>query len=429
MGGTASKPEPPAAATLPPPAAAPEAPKKTSMLMALCPYAGKETTPAIAAMCPVASSKKKEPEPAPTQAAPAQAAGGECPVRRKPAAASGDVCPVKYKNASAYNVYGQKLDPANMMPSTAQQLPVPGQAAPMQTNRVVSGIARGGTEDSWVYPSEQMFYNSLVRKGKGQDVKINDVSMMVAIHNNMNEKTWRQLLVWEKMHCATCDDPRLLRFTGRPDDLSPKARIQMLMGAPEPFDRHDWVVDRCGTEVRYIIDYYHDASASVQDSAPKQHDLQSKVQINLDVRPALDSPMALWDRCRFGYMRMMGQQPEAPAGWPASCPPENHTPPPLPVPEKEWSRPQKAFMAKIKTIAESCASRAQTVVDAAPGDAMERAVLAMDVCVAQTACSSEAKAFLKALEKGGTEDMASAHAKMLDCNARFKGDGEKLFKA
>ena len=24
----------------------------------------------------------------------------------------------------------------------------------------------------------------------------------------------------------------------------------------EPFDRHDWTVDRCGKEVRYIIDYY-----------------------------------------------------------------------------------------------------------------------------------------------------------------------------
>lgn len=23
-----------------------------------------------------------------------------------------------------------------------------------------------------------------------------------------------------------------------------------------PFDRHDWYVDRCGKEVRYIIDYY-----------------------------------------------------------------------------------------------------------------------------------------------------------------------------
>lgn len=23
-----------------------------------------------------------------------------------------------------------------------------------------------------------------------------------------------------------------------------------------PFDRHDWIVDRCGTEVRYVIDFY-----------------------------------------------------------------------------------------------------------------------------------------------------------------------------
>jgi hypothetical protein len=23
-----------------------------------------------------------------------------------------------------------------------------------------------------------------------------------------------------------------------------------------PFDRHDWVVDRCGQEVRYVIDFY-----------------------------------------------------------------------------------------------------------------------------------------------------------------------------
>ena len=23
-----------------------------------------------------------------------------------------------------------------------------------------------------------------------------------------------------------------------------------------PFDRHDWIVDRCGKHVRYVIDYY-----------------------------------------------------------------------------------------------------------------------------------------------------------------------------
>jgi len=29
------------------------------------------------------------------------------------------------------------------------------------------------------------------------------------------------------------------------------------LGFKLPFDRHDWVVDRCGTDVRYIIDFYN----------------------------------------------------------------------------------------------------------------------------------------------------------------------------
>ena len=28
------------------------------------------------------------------------------------------------------------------------------------------------------------------------------------------------------------------------------------MGYQAPFDRHDWVVDRCGTRVEYVIDFY-----------------------------------------------------------------------------------------------------------------------------------------------------------------------------
>ncbi len=59
-----------------------------------------------------------------------------------------------------------------MMPAVPQQLPSPGQQQPLSTNRVVSGIAKGGTESTWLYPSEQMFYNSLKRKGKGDDVKV-----------------------------------------------------------------------------------------------------------------------------------------------------------------------------------------------------------------------------------------------------------------
>lgn len=29
-----------------------------------------------------------------------------------------------------------------------------------------------------------------------------------------------------------------------------------MLGGPAPFDRHDWIVDRCGKEVRYVIDFY-----------------------------------------------------------------------------------------------------------------------------------------------------------------------------
>jgi cytochrome c heme-lyase len=46
-----------------------------------------------------------------------------------------------------------------------------------------------------------------------------------------------------------------------------------------PFDRHDWVVDRCGTRMRYVIDFY----------AGRPLPGTSNVSFFLDVRPALDS--------------------------------------------------------------------------------------------------------------------------------------------
>ena len=59
-----------------------------------------------------------------------------------------------------------------------------------------------------------------------------------------------------------------------------------------PFDRHDWVIDRCGRRVRYVIDYYG-CEPSEDNSVP----------IYLDVRPALDSFQALWDRVRVAWRR------------------------------------------------------------------------------------------------------------------------------
>lgn len=59
-----------------------------------------------------------------------------------------------------------------------------------------------------------------------------------------------------------------------------------------PFDRHDWVIDRCGTEVRYVIDYY--------DGDIDRDTYRFSI---LDVRPALDSLGAVWDRMKVAWWR------------------------------------------------------------------------------------------------------------------------------
>ena len=42
--------------------------------------------------------------------------------------------------------------------------------------------------------------------------------------------TWQQVLRWEHLHRDECAKPSLLRFLGRPDDTSPRARWRSLMG-------------------------------------------------------------------------------------------------------------------------------------------------------------------------------------------------------
>ena len=64
-----------------------------------------------------------------------------------------------------------------------------------------------------------------------------------------------------------------------------------------PFDRHDWVVDRCGRHVRYVIDYYGCEPTPDND-----------VPIYLDVRPALDSFSAVWDRTRAMWWRWTSRE-------------------------------------------------------------------------------------------------------------------------
>lgn len=98
------------------------------------------------------------------------------------------------------------------------------------------------------------------------------------------------------MHLQFSAAPKLKKFQGRPRDYSPKARIMNILGYSLPFDRHDWVVDRCGTEVRYIIDFYQGKPNS-----------RAAASIHLDVRPALTFGGAI-DRLKMFYKESTGQK-------------------------------------------------------------------------------------------------------------------------
>ena len=74
-----------------------------------------------------------------------------------------------------------------------------------------------------------------------------------------------------------CGGPRLDSFMGLSTTMSPKARFNSFLGYTPPFDRHDWIVDRCGTKIEYIIDFY-----------PGKNEGKG-ISFYLDVRPKLNT--------------------------------------------------------------------------------------------------------------------------------------------
>ncbi|TPX31101.1 holocytochrome-c synthase [Synchytrium microbalum] len=213
-----------------------------------------------------------------------------CPIDhskfQKPSTSNKDpaACPIPHDKSTP-----DTINPLNMMPTLSQDMS-PGQQVLLSTKRSDSTIPKTNAEEhepTWVYPSPQQFYNALRRKG--WETPENDVPTMVAIHNFLNEACWQEILKWEKVHECDCKTPKLARFMGKPSTLSPKATMMTWFGVEKPFDRHDWVVDRCGKEVRYVIDYY------------SGHDEPESPVFHVDVRPALDSPEAFVDRARMSF--------------------------------------------------------------------------------------------------------------------------------
>ena len=149
---------------------------------------------------------------------------------------------------------------------------------------------------NWIYPSQEMFFNAMKRKGHSPETA--DMATIVPIHNAVNERAWAEIKAWEAGRGAEkCGGPKLISFSGDSSKLSPRARWNALTGYQKPFDRHDWVVDRCGKRVEYIIDFY---SGKNQGSAAEG--MGKGLSFHLDVRPKLNS----WDGVKMRALRSVG---------------------------------------------------------------------------------------------------------------------------
>jgi len=243
----------------------------------------------IPSECPMHNKENVSPAaPSPSQAAPV-----EYPSE----------CPMHAQNGSLLVNTADDVDPLNMMPPPNQR-PAPDQPFELPTDRQVSTIPKSGTENEfWRYPSQQMFWNAMLRKGwrwKESDLAEKDMSDIIKIHNSNNEQAWQEVLKWEALHGYECGNPKLKSFGGKAQDYSPRARMRNLMGYELPFDRHDWIIDRCGKEVRYVIDYY--------DGGEVHADYKFAL---LDVRPAMDSWENCWDRMKVAWWRFRYSREES----------------------------------------------------------------------------------------------------------------------
>lgn len=148
-----------------------------------------------------------------------------------------------------------QLNPLNYMFRDLSQKPAANQSMALPVEREESTIPRGDGEGTWEYPSPQQMYNALLRKGY-TDTDITAVESMVSVHNFLNEGAWQEIIGWEERfarglykgwqickrgeeHTAeeldrnwdgTNVTPTLIRFQGRPKDLTPKATMLQVLG-------------------------------------------------------------------------------------------------------------------------------------------------------------------------------------------------------
>lgn len=165
-------------------------------------------------------------------------------------------CPMRSKDTPATESKSiiSQLNPLNYMFPDLSQKRAPNQTHALPTSREESTIPKGTGDGTWEYPSPQQMYNALLRKGYS-DTDVTAVESMVSVHNFLNEGAWAEIVGWENRFAKglyhgwkVCrrgeghveeelmriDDgvevePSLVRFQGRPKEMTPKAAMLQVL--------------------------------------------------------------------------------------------------------------------------------------------------------------------------------------------------------
>lgn len=83
------------------------------------------------------------------------------------------------------------------------QRPAPDQPFLLSTKREKSTIPKATEVNAtWEYPSPQMFWNAMLRKGwrwQEDQLSAQDMENIIKIHNANNEEAWQEVLKWENL--------------------------------------------------------------------------------------------------------------------------------------------------------------------------------------------------------------------------------------
>ncbi|ETN46242.1 uncharacterized protein HMPREF1541_00426 [Cyphellophora europaea CBS 101466] len=217
------------------------------------------------------------------------------------------------KECSSTRITGQTAAP----PAPTSNFKTP---RPLSQEREVSSIPRSSatgttalpannesetgrhSSGNWIYPSESQFFNAVMQKQTASDPSalLSSIGHIIPIHNAVNERAWTLIRSWEGGASDSCGGPKLASFAGKGAGAStPRAKWNTwVMGKLEPFDRHDWVVERCdGQMVEYVIDFYQGKGSTGNPN-------DQNVNFFLDVRPKLNS----FEGVRMRAERMLGQR-------------------------------------------------------------------------------------------------------------------------